>query len=104
MTVTVPDEEDADSDLITTHSDPGGTFTTDPTISTDQWQQLVNLVDSRPDVFNDTPGLTRIAEHHIDTGDALPFRIPPYRIPKAWEEQVSEKRNTGYVRQKIWAM
>ena len=35
MTNTVTDEEDADSDLITPHSDPGGTFTTDPTISTD---------------------------------------------------------------------
>ena len=58
-------------------------------------------MDSRPDVFNDAPGLTRTAEHHIDTGDAPPFRIPPYRISKAWEEQVSEKRNTGYVRQKI---
>ena len=38
MIVTVPDEEDADSDLITPHSDPGGTFTTDPPISTDQRQ------------------------------------------------------------------
>ena len=36
MTVTVPDEGDADADLITPHSDPGGTFTTDPTISIDQ--------------------------------------------------------------------
>ncbi len=46
MTVTVPDEEDADSDLITPHSDPGGTFTTDPTISTDQRQQLILQTDA----------------------------------------------------------
>ena len=36
MTVNIPDEEDADSELITPHPDPGGTFTTNPTISTDQ--------------------------------------------------------------------
>ena len=91
MTVAIPDEEDVNSDLITPHSDPGCMFTTDHTISTDQRQQLVDLVDSRPDVFNDFPGLTRAAEHHIDTGDATPFRIPSYRIPKAWEEQVRKE-------------
>ena len=36
MTVTIPDEEDANSDLITPHSDSGDTFTIDSTISTEQ--------------------------------------------------------------------
>lgn len=31
-------------------------------------------------------------EHQIN--DAQPIRIPPYRIPKAWEEQVREEIRT----------
>ena len=43
------------------------------------------------DVFSDVPGRVDSVEHCIDTGEAPPFRLTPYRIPKAWESQVHQE-------------
>ena len=36
---------------------------------------------------NDTDlGLTKLVEHHIETGDAKPLKQPPRRVPMAYAE------------------
>ena len=56
-------------------------------LTTDQQIQLLHTVQDNPDLFNDSPGHTSQTKHSIDTGDALPVRVHPYRIPKAWEDE-----------------
>ena len=34
------------------------------------------------------PGRTTFAEHRIETGDARPIRLPPYRLPYAYKDEV----------------
>jgi hypothetical protein len=45
------------------------------------------------DVFNNQPGKTTLAEHHIVTGDARPVQLPPYRLPQAYRETVEKELN-----------
>lgn len=42
-------------------------------------------------VLNDKLGRTALEEHHIETGTARPVRIPAYRIPHAYREQVRQE-------------
>ena len=70
----------------------------EPKISNDLTEQqrveLSGLLDEMSDVFSDVPGLVDSVEHCIETGEAPPFRLPPYRIPKAWESQVHQELKT----------
>ena len=42
-------------------------------------------------VLSSSPGRTTITEHRINTGQAKPVRLPPYRIPYAYRDTVSEE-------------
>ena len=37
-------------------------------------------------VTNDVPGRTSMVEHTIETGDASPIQLPPYRLPHSSHE------------------
>ena len=60
-------------------------------LTVEQRGELDQLLVEFGDVFSVYPGRTNAAEHTIDTGDASPFRLAPYRVPKAWEEKVRDE-------------
>ena len=37
-------------------------------------------------MFSNSPGRTTLAEHHIETGDAYPVKLPQYRVPHAYRD------------------
>ena len=43
------------------------------------------------DVMSDLPGKTELVEHRIETGDAKPVRLPPYRLPHAYRDIVKKE-------------
>ena len=53
-----------------------------------QKRQLQIMMDDFKDVLSNEPGKTTIAEHNIETGDASPVRLQPYRLPHAYRETV----------------
>ena len=52
-----------------------------PDLSEGQRQQLRDLMEETPSVFQSKPGRTTIVQHTIHTGNAAPIRQRPYRIP-----------------------
>ena len=53
--------------------------------------QLLDLLVEFKDIFQNKPGLTTMAEHRIYTRDAVPVRLPPYRIAHAYRSAVKEE-------------
>ena len=43
------------------------------------------------DVMSDLPGKTELVEHRIETGEAKPVRLPPYRLPHAYRDIVKKE-------------
>ena len=70
----------------TTTLDPWPTIEEGTNLTTQQQNDLDNLVDEYRDVFSDTPGWTDVVEHVINTGDASPIRLAPYRTPHSAHE------------------
>ena len=48
-----------------------------------QAEQIQKLLGEYSRVFQAKPGCTHLAEHHIRTKDAVPIKLPPYRLPHA---------------------
>jgi transposase InsO family protein len=66
----------------------------DGLINVDEAKQLQSLLLSKELAFAinpKKPTTTTRVEHHIDTGDARPINIPPYRVPKVHEEFIQEE-------------
>lgn len=53
------------------------------TLTEKQRVETGNLLDRWKDLFAGKPGSTSLECHAIPTGDSLPIRVPPYRIPLA---------------------
>ena len=53
--------------------------------------ELDQLLDEFIDVLQSQPGRTSLVEHRIDTGNARPVKLPPYRIPHAYRESASKE-------------
>ncbi|CAF4474885.1 unnamed protein product, partial [Didymodactylos carnosus] len=49
-------------------------------LSSDQEDQLRQLLFRYPDIFSSKPGRTNAVKHHIDVGDARPIKQGPYRL------------------------
>ena len=90
LAVSVQDD-DLDEEIITPLAQAQGQPELSSSLSTQQRAELNCLLDEMSDVFSDVPGTVDSVEHCIDTGEAPPFRLPPYRIPKAWESQVHQE-------------
>ena len=43
------------------------------------------------DVFSNKPGRTDILQHHIETRESRPVRLPPYRLPHAYRDTVEKE-------------
>ena len=61
------------------------------------------------DVFSTKPGKTELIEHHIETRDTKPIKIPPYRVPQAFQamvrQELKEMLNHGIIEPSVseWA-
>lgn len=54
---------------------------------------MLRLVEAHPALFRDSPGLTDLAVHDVDTGDAVPIKQHPYRFPPHKRLLVQEEVN-----------
>ena len=56
-------------------------WTINPELTDKQEAELTQLLIEHKDVLRDSPGYTTLVEHHIATGEHLPVRQRPYRLP-----------------------
>lgn len=57
----------------------------------EQREDVVHLVNEYSTLFKDTPGLTTLITHDVDTGEAIPIKRHPYRInPQKWAQAKPE--------------
>ncbi|CAM4628668.1 unnamed protein product [Lepidochelys olivacea] len=74
-----------------------------------QRQQIQELCTSYTPTFSATPGLTERAYHSIDTGNAHPIRVHPYRVSPqaktAIEREIQDMLQMGVIRpsESAWA-
>ncbi|CAM4719131.1 unnamed protein product [Lepidochelys kempii] len=74
-----------------------------------QRQQIQELCTSCAPTFSATPGLTERAYHSIDTGNAHPIRVQPYRVSPqaktAIEREIQDMLQMGVIRpsESAWA-
>ena len=60
-------------------------------LSSQQVEDVVQLVGEHMALFQDTPGLTQLVTHDVDTGNAPPIKQHPYRIhPSKWAKVKEE--------------
>eukprot|EP00731_Ephydatia_muelleri_P001970 Em0001g1970a len=57
-------------------------------LTPEQKTELCTLLKEVSGVMSNIPGVTRMAEHRIETGNARPVKLPPYRIPQAYRETI----------------
>ena len=60
-------------------------------LTTSQLADLNDLIRVFKDVFSTKPGKTNMIEHHIQTGDTKPIKLPPYRVPQALQAMVRQE-------------
>ena len=60
-------------------------------LTTSQKEKVRDLLNEFSDVFSGSPNLTHVATHRIDTGEALPIRSSPYKVPQKLEEEVNKE-------------
>lgn len=53
--------------------------------------ELQGLLTEIEDVLQANPGRTTLGEHHIRTNDAKPVKLPPFRLPHTYQEQVRKE-------------
>ncbi|CAM5104753.1 unnamed protein product [Natator depressus] len=67
-----------------------------------QRQQIQELCTSYTSTFSATPGLTERAYHSIDTGNAHPIKVQPYRVSPqaktAIEREIQDMLQMGVIR------
>ena len=56
-----------------------------------QLAELRTLLTEFLDVMKTIPGRTNLVEHDIQTGEAHPVRLPPYRLPHAYRDSVQNE-------------
>ena len=64
------------------------------TLATHQTIELCQLKEKFKDVLQDTPGRTSLVQHAIPTKDALPVRLPPYRLAHTAIDTLNEEVKT----------
>ena len=83
-----PDEPD---DIPFWNDTGDGTATVGGHLTQIQAQELDTLLKTHSCAFQDLPGHTVLAEHFIPTDNGTPVRLPPYRIPHAFREEVQKE-------------
>lgn len=83
----VHDEED----IPDWNDTEGGQANKGTQLDSRQAHELDMLLGNFESLFTALPAHTTIAEHCIPTRDARPVRLPPYRLPHAFRDQVKEE-------------
>ena len=84
--------EDADDkDILVWNDEHSGKPKYGEHLREGQQQVLNGVISDFADVFNTRPGRTTLAEHRIETGQAPPVRLPPYRLPHAYKDLVARE-------------
>ena len=60
-------------------------------LTNDQSEDLKMLITEFPEVWSGTPSKTDKMEHNIMTGTAKPIRLPAYRLPHAYRDEVKKE-------------
>ena len=89
MAEEVDSEEDEDIVLWDRTSDEPPTFST--SLTTQQNNELQQLLCKFGDVLRGSPGRTSVVEHCIETENASPIRLAPYRLPHAYRDTVKDE-------------
>ena len=84
-------EEMEPEEIPTWNDAKGGQARISRHLSAKQIKELRQLLAKFGEVFQPLPGHTAIAEHRIMTGEAIPTRLPPYRIPHAYRDDVQHE-------------
>ncbi len=70
-------------------------------LNTQQRAELDTLLEEFREVLNSRPGRTSLTQHRIDSGEARPVKLPPYRMPHAFrttvETELQEILDTGII-------
>ena len=62
-----------------------------PRLTPSQMRKLSGLVEVYQCIFDEKSGRTDTCEHVINTGDSLPVKSRPRRLPPRWEEEINEQ-------------
>lgn len=63
-------------------------------LNNQQQQQLTEVLQSFPSIFQERPGRTEILTHNIIIKDTAPIRQKPYRVPEKMVEQLKTEIET----------
>ena len=89
--------------------DTPGTPTLGKQLTRPQQNDLSDLMRKFPDVFSTKPGKIELIEHHIETDHTKPIKLPPYRVPQAFQamvrQELKEMLNQGIIEPSVseWA-
>ena len=78
-------------DVVTWKEDDDGTPQIGSQLSPAQTRDVEKILQEFSEVLCSKPGRTTVTEHQIDTGQASPVRLPPYRLPHAYKQTVREE-------------
>ena len=82
------DDDIREEEIPVWNEDPEGQPLVGTQLDIHQKEKLYGVIKQFTDVLQNTPGRTNLTVHHIETGSALPVRLPPYRLPHAYRDAV----------------
>ena len=71
--------------------EPQGQPTIGAQLTRGQKEEMRHLLEEFADVMKSKPGRTSLVEHNIETGQAHPIKLPPYRLPHAYRSTVKQE-------------
>ena len=86
-------EEDSDADVLNWKKAAEGDPTIIEQVTEAQKIELQEVLKEFANMLQQEPGRTTLAQHHIDTGNVKPVRLPPYRLPHDYREQIRKELN-----------
>ena len=78
-------------------------------LTTSERNNLNDLINEFDDVLSIKPGKTDLIEHNIVTSTTKPIKLPPYRVPQAYQtmvmQEIKEMLNQGIIEPSVseWA-
>ena len=79
-------------------------------MTTSERNNLNDLISEFYDVLSTKPGKTNLMEHYIVTSTAKPIKLPPYRVPQAYQtmvmQEIKEMLSQGIIEPSVseWAL
>ena len=85
------EDVNADDDIVLWERNSVDPPTFNESLSPHQTKELQALLRQFPGILGPEPGRTHIIEHFIDTNNASPIKLPPYRLPHAHRDAVNQE-------------